>query len=95
MNSQPLLCGRDYSGTKPDRKANDHTGQHPGNIEVFWHDRALPGWNEGWGGEGWYWWSCSPGCLPDSDPVGPFDTSREALEASGNTPEDHPFRGRR
>ena len=28
---------------------------------------------------GWYWWSCSPGCLPDSDPVGPFATEAEAL----------------
>ena len=28
---------------------------------------------------GWYWWSCFPGCLPDSDPVGPFETESEAL----------------
>lgn len=28
---------------------------------------------------GWYWWSCLPGCLPDSDPVGPFATEAEAL----------------
>jgi len=28
---------------------------------------------------GWYWWSCFPGCLPDSDPFGPFDTEAEAL----------------
>lgn len=26
----------------------------------------------------WYWWSCMPGCLPDSDPHGPFDTEVEA-----------------
>lgn len=29
--------------------------------------------------DGWYWWSCFPGCLPDSEPVGPFDTEDEAL----------------
>lgn len=29
--------------------------------------------------KGWYWWSCLPGCLPDGDPCGPFDTEREAL----------------
>ena len=29
--------------------------------------------------EGWYWWSCFPGCLPDSEPMGPFDTETEAL----------------
>lgn len=28
---------------------------------------------------GWYWWSCFPGCLPDSDPMGPFDSEEEAL----------------
>lgn len=26
---------------------------------------------------GWYWWSCFPGCLPDGEPNGPFET--EAL----------------
>lgn len=30
-------------------------------------------------GSGWYWWSCFPGCLPDGDPVGPFETEVEAL----------------
>ena len=29
--------------------------------------------------EGWYYWFCSPGCLPDSDPVGPFATEEDAL----------------
>ena len=29
---------------------------------------------------GWYWWSCPPGCLPMSDPIGPFDTYQEALD---------------
>ena len=28
---------------------------------------------------GWYWWACSPGCLPDGDPEGPFDDEQEAL----------------
>ena len=28
---------------------------------------------------GWYWWNCFPGCLPDSDPIGPFATEAEAL----------------
>jgi ribosomal protein S27E len=27
----------------------------------------------------WWWWSCFPGCLPDSEPSGPFDTEAEAL----------------
>ena len=29
---------------------------------------------------GWHWWACFPGCMPDGDPVGPFDTEREAIE---------------
>jgi hypothetical protein len=30
--------------------------------------------------KGWYWWACMPGCLPDSDAIGPFATEQEALE---------------
>jgi hypothetical protein len=30
-------------------------------------------------GGGWYWWSCFPGGMPDSDPRGPFDTEDAAL----------------
>lgn len=29
--------------------------------------------------EAWFWWSCFPGCLPDSDPFGPFASEDEAL----------------
>ena len=28
---------------------------------------------------GWYWWSCFPGCMPDSAPCGPFASEVEAL----------------
>ena len=28
---------------------------------------------------GYYWWPCFPGCLPDSDPCGPFASASEAL----------------
>ena len=28
---------------------------------------------------GWYWWTCLPGCLPDSDPVGPFKNEKLAI----------------
>lgn len=30
--------------------------------------------------EGWYYRSCFPGCLPDSEPIGPFASEEEALE---------------
>jgi hypothetical protein len=29
---------------------------------------------------GWYWCACFPGCLPDSDPVGPFATEELATK---------------
>lgn len=29
---------------------------------------------------GWYWWACFPGCLPDGEPCGPFDTEQEAID---------------
>lgn len=40
---------------------------------TLWSDdqNALPGY---------YYWFCFPGCLPDSEPIGPFDTEEEALE---------------
>jgi hypothetical protein len=34
---------------------------------------------DGGTGEGWYWWTCLPGCLPDSEPIGPFETKDAAL----------------
>ena len=29
-------------------------------------------------GSGWYYWFCFPGCLPEGDPMGPFDTEDSA-----------------
>jgi hypothetical protein len=37
--------------------------------------------------EGYYWWSCFPGCLPDGEPNGPFDTLDEALADARGTEE--------
>ena len=28
----------------------------------------------------WWAWCCEPGCLPDSEPQGPFKTQKEAQE---------------
>lgn len=27
---------------------------------------------------GWFWWTCLPGCMPDSDAFGPFASADEA-----------------
>lgn len=58
-------------------------------VETWYHDHSdgegpeclqADAFSEGeCGGSGWYWWSCFPGCLPDGDPVGPFETEAEAL----------------
>jgi hypothetical protein len=55
-------------------------------VEVFYVQTNVDGSQYDWlteDGEplepGWYWWSCFPGCLPDSDPIGPFATEKEAL----------------
>jgi hypothetical protein len=37
---------------------------------------------------GWYWWHCFPGCLPDSDPYGPFETQADAVADSQADIED-------
>ena len=46
-----------------------------GSFEVFYgypeHDMGKA--------SGWYWQSCFPGCLPDSDAIGPFQTEAEAI----------------
>lgn len=60
-------------------------------CEVFHHDESDAEPGSCWIGEtgnplpsGWYWWSCQPGCLPDGDPNGPFDTeSAAAFDAIG------------
>lgn len=37
---------------------------------------------------GWFWHTCLPGCLPDSDPMGPFATRAEALADAHEGVED-------
>src|SRR5262245_32732911 len=48
-----------------------------GTIEVF---HANPVLAQSFGARGgWFWWSCVPGCLPETPPHGPFATSYGAL----------------
>ena len=32
--------------------------------------------------QGWYFWFCFPGCLPDSDPMGPYASEQLAVDAA-------------
>lgn len=67
----------------------DETGAPYGSFKVFWNDSDIPCY----GGEprnydedgepvkpGWYWWSCWPGCLPESSASGPFARSSQAYD---------------
>jgi hypothetical protein len=31
---------------------------------------------------GWFYWYCFPGCMPDSEPYGPFETEAAAIAAA-------------
>ena len=42
-------------------------------IETLIEENAVEG--------GWFYWYRFPGCLPEGDPVGPFDTCEEAVTA--------------
>ncbi len=49
------------------------------NVEVFYLNEAEAQEMFGEDGEeGWYWWACFPGCLPDGEPSGPFPTEYDA-----------------
>lgn len=50
------------------------------NVEVFYLNGAEAQEMFGEDGEeGWYWWACFPGCLPDGEPFGPFPSQGAAL----------------
>ena len=65
-------------------------GSHYGSCEVF-HLNPSQAWElmgDSWEVseqgehitlEGWYWQACFPGCLPDGEPFGPFQTEEEAM----------------
>lgn len=64
----------------PDRELNDHALP---DAEVFYLTRqeALKVFDVDADVEaGWYYWFCFPGCLPDSEPEGPFETEQEAID---------------
>jgi len=54
-------------------------GQAHGSFEVFYYYDVLPT-EERIGDSGFYWWPCFPGCLPESEPYGPFDTEQDAIK---------------
>lgn len=55
-------------------------------CEVFYIDEKERATHASYGNDpgepGWYYWYRFPGCLPDSDPIGPYDTAQEAVDAA-------------
>ena len=49
-------------------------------CEVFYLEEGSGGQDEP-SEAGWYYWFCFPGCLPEGDPWGPFETENDAIEA--------------
>ena len=66
--------------SKPQVKHSKYSGYHHfsgnsgGQFEVFWDDEN----------PGWYWWACFPGCTPDGEPSGPFNSSNQAYRDARN-----------
>ena len=62
-----------------------NTGESFGSFETFFVEPSRVGVGNEMtidgkaAGPGWYWWSCFPGYLPDSDPSGPFNTELAAI----------------
>lgn len=77
--------GQEYSD--PKRAGDPHSLP---NVEVF---EITPGWNEETdeyepSEPGFYWWPCFPGCMPDGDAKGPFESYAEALADARDGCED-------
>lgn len=50
------------------------------NAEVFYFNGTRYDDDDCWEGceAGWYYWCCSPGCLPEGSPEGGYETEDEA-----------------
>ena len=65
----------------PKREKEEHALP---NVEVFFytdynHDVRCLGYDLE---PGYYYWDCFPGCMPDSEPWGPYETEQKAIEAA-------------
>ena len=61
----------------------DEQGNEHGSFEVFysaWPGLTTEGDEYAPAGKGYYWQACFPGCLPDGEPIGPFETEQAAIK---------------
>ncbi len=66
----------------PSRASDSHALP---DVEVFYQAVASPEWGDldsYFTTPGYYYWYCFPGCMPDSDPIGPFASAEEAKAAA-------------
>lgn len=57
----------------------DETGEPYGSFETFFTCGSFEQDSEESFSPGFYWQACFPGCLPDGDPTGPFETEQDAI----------------
>lgn len=50
------------------------------NVEIFYQANDVETDEGDIMPEGWYWRACFPGCMPDGDPFGPFESYDSAVE---------------
>ncbi len=55
-------------------------GEAFGSFETFFTCGSFSQDTEDSTASGWYWQAGFPGCLPDGDPSGPFETEQEAIK---------------
>lgn len=73
--SDPTRIGDPYS--LPDVEIFPVPGPYHAFVEGEREDATLE--------PGWYYWYCCPGCLPDSEPIGPFASEADVLaDAQGD-----------
>ena len=59
----------------------DDEGSGYGSCEVFYIAQGDEGYDEvSCVTPGWFWWACFPGCMPDGELNGPFDTGALAID---------------
>jgi len=62
------------------RLAGMNSRDHAKLVDVMVSECGLTG--------GWFWQPCFPGCMPDGDPTGPFETRAEAIADAQANAED-------
>jgi hypothetical protein len=63
--------------SNPERALDPHALP---DVEVFYAERGdFRDADDDVSEAGWYWWACFPGCIPEGEANGPFDTEAEAI----------------